>query len=227
MTQEEVEDTLKERARVIDHVKRLFAIVCGLAITVASTNAFTCLVIAKDWVGVLQYLATLFTIVPIFHGAERSLDLQYLRRDSGVPTNLRFITDIWILIGMALFFVAIAQTIPNYRPPAPSASEVAATHSHFFLALGLFFLFDVLGLAIGLSRQSRESVAVVYKQAHKRWMGLNFVMAVVCLTAWRYFDAALLCVSLVIAMLAIVRTALDYCVGWKFLYPDKSVEKDG
>jgi hypothetical protein len=79
-------DVNQERARLIDHFKRAYQVIVGVAITVACSKLFP-----GGWQSVditfWTFCTFFITVVPIFHGGDRSLDLKYLgtsSTDSGV-----------------------------------------------------------------------------------------------------------------------------------------------
>jgi hypothetical protein len=212
-----------EWKRVVDHMKRLFAIVCGLALTLGCVNAYTCYNRSDaDTVGILQFVILLVSVVPIFHGAERSLDLKYLRADKPGARPFWIIVDFWLLLVSALFFVVIAQCVPDYRPATPPNVDVL--RDRFLLFLGAFFLYDVVVLMQGALRVQTPGAAApdrIVLLAHGAWMAGNGVMGAIYLISRSYLEpgsepVGLFCVLLA---LALFRTVCDYAFGWRFLFP--------
>jgi hypothetical protein len=225
-----------EWKRVVDHMKRLFAIVCGLALTLGCVNAYTAFnrpMYADqwawpDWVGVLQFVILLVSVVPVFHGAERSLDLKYLRADAPGARPGWIILDFWLLIFSALFFVVIAQCVPDYRPSRQPDVEVL--RDRFLLFLGAFFLYDVVVLLQGALRAQTGPATPdkIVHWAHVAWMAGNGFMGAVCLIArsWLEPGSEPLGLFTILLVLALLRTVCDYAWGWQFLFPPPPVSRE-
>lgn len=216
-----------EWKRVVDHMKRLFAIVCGLALTLSCINAYTCFnQPTADQVGILQFVILLISIVPVFHGAERSLDLKYLRAEAPGGHPGWIILDFWLLLVSALFFILIAQGVPDYRQGTPP--DVDLLRDRFLHILGIFFLFDVAVLLQGALRIHASAAAGdqvtsdgIIRRAHVLWMIGNGAMGAACLISRSYLGPGTDVVGLfwLILALAIARTIWDYGWGWRFLFP--------
>ena len=109
------EDLEKQRSRLIDHFKRAYQIIVGLAITLACTKLFPAgipsFAIFSDtsfWL----FCTFLITVVPIFHGGDRSLDIKYLRESPpGFWGKAAYVWDVYMLLITAILFVKIAQSI--------------------------------------------------------------------------------------------------------------------
>ena len=101
---DEVAPNWRNRSRLIDFFKRLFAIIAGLAITEACkrllpANPTFALPGPSFWMFVTLFV----TIVPIFHGGDRSLDVRHLdQRVENTRQRLKFVWDVYALLITAL-----------------------------------------------------------------------------------------------------------------------------
>jgi hypothetical protein len=223
------EDVLRSRNRVVDHWKWLFAIICGFAITVACLRAYTCFLV-PDLPGILQFMALIVTIPPIFHGMERSLDLRYLQPTSAIPGAVRMIVDTSILTITALLFLGLALSIPDFSQRFLVERQDTLRHWYLWLFVS-FFWFDVLVLWGTSYRFDLPGV----KKSHYALAVLNLVTGV-AIALVMLFDPFAAWIStgfepgqptdstvlLPVAIIAGLRSVLDYWIGRKFLYPQES-----
>jgi hypothetical protein len=109
-----VPDANQERSRLIDHFKRAYQIIVGLAVTLACTKIFPRGIATFPDVTLWLFCIFFITVVPLFHGGDRSLDLKYLgSRPHGFWARAAYIWDVYMLLITAIFFVKIAQAIPG------------------------------------------------------------------------------------------------------------------
>ena len=130
--QQQTVDAAQERSRLIDHFKRAYQIIVGLAITLACTKLFPNDDPSIPWDTSFWLFCIFFiTVVPIFHGGDRSLDVKYLRAPAvGFWGRAAYIWDVYMLLITAILFVKIAQAIPGPRCWAErraAAGEVCET----------------------------------------------------------------------------------------------------
>ncbi|MEA2861896.1 MAG: hypothetical protein QOC72_3935 [Methylobacteriaceae bacterium] len=212
------------RARLIDHFKRVFAIIAGLALTEACRRLLPAQP-ALVWPGPnLWMFITLFvTIIPIFHGGDRSLDFRHLERGTKSLNRVYFLWDVYALLITALLFVCAAAAIPNVetlRNP-PKDWTYAGSAAVFYAWLFVLFSFNVIVLVVDLWKSpDRDSLMPSYV----KWIAINSVMivcsvvALICLN--KYGDTSVECVSPIFCFCAIGRTLFDY---WKsdevFMFP--------
>ena len=232
------------RKRLIDHFKRVYNIVAGLAITEAVRHLFP---IYDDFFhGPAPWLFVTFivTIVPIFHGGDRSLDAKYWDRPRTVGLErFWFLVDVWALLITAMAFVAIAEAIP--RPDGCdaagrcSAPLTFSSAKWFTLLLGITVAFDVLVLVAEFARGSRgtpgdtPAAAAARKGflgAYPTWIRINTPFAVACAFAacmtwnqWGIADALPIAVQSwtlpLLTAAALLRTYLDYLWSGDSLFP--------
>jgi hypothetical protein len=235
LTPEKREDVFRARNRVVDHWKRLFAIICGFAITVACLRAYTC-VLEKDWTGLLQFFALMVTIPPVFHGIERSLDVRYLQSTSPIPGAGRLIIDTAILMLTALFFLGLALNIPDLSVQW-WAERAIVLRRRFLLLLVLFFLFDFVVLLVARKLLREGGAGGEHLSTHARLAVINLLAGLAVgvgmfsgaavaryfgVDGWlasRGFEAPVVAAALI----AVGRTILDYPVSRRFLYPQENL----
>lgn len=205
------EQVMTERARVVDHWKRLFSILVGFAITVACQRAYACW-LSGDASGLVQFVILIVTIPPIFHGMERSLDVRYLQGDTGNPSAVRLILDTTTLVVTGLFLLALALSIPTHEQP--DLGHDGRRRDAFFLLLFLFFILD--SALLGLASQRFES-SFGHRRAHRRLASLNIGVAGALGLALVVLCGPVL--AWVSAGIAIARSIADYVISREFLYP--------
>jgi hypothetical protein len=218
----QVVDTTLERSRLIDHFKRAYQIIVGLAITLACTKLFPngAFEIPKDtsfWL----FCAFFITIVPIFHGGDRSLDIKYLHtQPTGFWGRAAFLWDYYILLITAILFVKIAQAIPSQTPTGqvmPGVAQAPPTApDHFYQWMAIMLFFDVVVLLVGCLKGDLWRTYV-------KWIVINLGLALICLSAKSIPEyLPIFSVNTVAALVfatAFLRTVLDYVFGKDFMFP--------
>jgi hypothetical protein len=213
------EEVRQQRSRLIDHFKRAYQIIVGLAITLACGKVFAHGTIELSDPALLLFCTFFITVVPIFHGGDRSLDLKYLgEKPSSGWNQLAYIWDVYMLLITAIFFVKIAQAIPGPGIGFLDNSGTA-TAGHFYDWMAAMLFFDAIVLFIdGVKSALLGSRAWTRLQVYVTWILLNVVLGVVCLvipqTSWSPET-----VGIVVFLAAFVRTVLDYIAGSKFMFP--------
>jgi hypothetical protein len=231
MTPEAVEQQASQaRGRLIDHFKRVYSIIAGLAITEACKRLWPVGAAALSDVRTWMFLTFFITVVPIFHGGDRSLDHKYLASapESG-RQRLYYVYDVYILLITALLFVFVAESVPD----AAAAARPALFHPEefYFWMFGLF-AFDVVVLLVDSWKTNDEAT----RRAYPNWIFMNSVLAFVCFVVATAVQAAsgtgyamvrlppgidltLSQTGFVVFTLAFLRTIFDYRVGGKFMFP--------
>jgi cytochrome bd-type quinol oxidase subunit 2 len=206
----------RDRSRLIDHFKRLYTIIAGLAITEACRKLMPIDPDTFRASSLWMFLAFLVTIVPIFQGGDRSLDLKYLDdRLDGTPHNKwAFVWDVFMLLATALAFVAIAESIPTVHDVQPCARNIM-----FFFAMASLFLLDVVVLVVDYAKTHVAPKLSSYPP----WILLNFLLFAVCLVAGLAYrnepDASLAKFAASIFVCAFGRTFFDYLLSESFMFP--------
>ena len=145
------------------------------------------------------------TIVPIFHGGDRSLDRKYL----GTPTvgwqQVGYIWDVYILLITAILFVKISSAMPGQG----LMGGAGGTREHFYQWMGGMLLFDVAVLVV-------DGLKTGYWKQYLPWLGLNLVLGTSCLLA---ASASAGWVDAAVFVVALLRTVADYIFGKDFMFP--------
>ena len=89
----------------IDHAKRLYSIVVALAVAEACKRLFP----FDSWNSTtfVLFCAFLVTIIPIFQGFDRSLDIKYYEEPLGETPKARimYLWDVMMLLITSIFFL--------------------------------------------------------------------------------------------------------------------------
>ena len=206
------------RSRLIDHFKRAYQIIVGLAIAQACVK-----VLPHGFSGFpdleLWLFATFFvTVVPIFHGGDRSLDIKYLdRQPKRGRQKAAYVWDVYILLITAILFVKVAQAIPG--PGEPQTAQA------FYVWMMVTLFFDAVILVIDdvktsiVNPQAKPALA-----SYLWWIGLNVSLAVICSFAASLPSSSLPSsssgvVAAIVFGCALARTIADYWLGRSFLFP--------
>ena len=220
------------KSRLIDYFKRLFAIVAGLAITEAVKRALTFSPADMPWPTLWMFCGFLITIIPIFHGGDRSLDLKYLAAD-GTPSGGRvgYAWDVYMLVITAILFVCMAETLPRPNGGTFSAPEAG----HFYRLTAITLMFDVAVLVVDIFKTSAEKRARL--GSYLTWIPVNTLLAAICYVLASSFDGldsitastelpipligmvSFGTIAFVIFVLSLLRTIADYWAGRDFLFP--------
>jgi hypothetical protein len=216
------------RLRLIDHFKRAYQIIVGLAITNASTNLLFGGSAEFSGTAVWMFCTLFITVVPIFHGGDRSLDLKYLgAQPVGFWGRVAYVWDVYMLLITAIFFVKIAQHIAP--PDAKNGQTDIGQIRDFYWWMMAMLLFDVAVLIIDriksslLGTQGQDELSAYWK-----WIVLNLLLGLVCLWLWHDIPrgsffcgtaTSLYIASIIVFVLAFFRTILDYAFGKEFMFP--------
>jgi hypothetical protein len=210
--------------RTIDHFKQVYAIIAGLALTEACLRVMP-LVSAWDF-RIPMFFTLLITVVPIFHGGDRSLDLKYRNH---IPKRARdraaLLWDDYMLLLTAILFVCIAEAIPKQPEAGHALTEMHAQWFYHWMAVMLGF--DVLILIVDFLKSPVKERGQL--KAYIAWVIVNAVLAWICrnvsfmsepagaglavtvpLPGGWSVDATLWHVSLVVFAAALMRTVADY-----------------
>jgi hypothetical protein len=223
----------QQRSRLVDHFKRAYQIIAGLAITLACTRlvpdgvpSFGIFSDTSFWLFCIFFI----TVVPIFHGGDRSLDIKYLpAKPVGFWGHAAYVWDVYMLLITAILFVKIAQSIPV--PQTTSGGTILgqgfaapSTPTNFYLWMAIMLFIDVIILlADGLKSWALGTESVTKLRPYIKWLVLNLALAFICWYAASppAFLSSLseLCISFIVIVLAFSRTLLDYIFGEDFMFP--------
>lgn len=218
-------DANQERSRLIDHFKRAYQIIVGLAITLACTKLFPSGIATVPDITLWLFGIFFITVVPIFHGGDRSLDVKYLgSRPYGFWGRAAYVWDVYMLLITAIFFVKIAQAIPGVGLGFGGGTP-PQTPQLFYEWMAGMLAFDVGVLVIdwiksGLLNNQRWNELRVYA----KWIILNIVLALVCYLAASpaklfSFQISVETIAIGVFAIAFIRSILDYSFGKNFMFP--------
>jgi len=212
-----VPDRKVQRERLLDHFKTAYQIVIGVAISIACTNLFADGVVKfPPDISFWTFCIFFITVMPIFHGGDRSLDLKYLQAETKSLSRLSYLWDFYALVITAILFIKIAQAIPNPAPATGLAGPTPNTPEHFYGWMAAMFAFDVIVLII-------DGIKSWLFKIYGKWIVLNLALATVCLlAAWQASIWPSLSVNWTGAIVfgfAFLRTILDYVFGHEFMFP--------
>ncbi|MGJ5177429.1 hypothetical protein ACQR16_05945 [Bradyrhizobium oligotrophicum] len=218
-----------ERSRLVDHFKRAYQIVVGLSITIACTKLFPDQFITFPLDASFWLFCTFFvTVVPIFHGGDRSLDIKYLHdRPAGFGGHAGYVWDVYMLLITAIFFVKIAQSVPG---PQDTRSTILCSHRqtsprNFYLWMGSMLIFDAIVLVIDGIRRLIVGGNENRFAAYIPWVLMNATLGAVCILAahlpstWSASTWPSATIAFLVFVVALLRTILDYVLGHEFLFP--------
>lgn len=224
-------DVLPENTRLIDHFKRVYTIIVGLAITEGCKHLWPLDALSIFEPNVWMFLAFFITVIPIFHGGDRGLDHKYSEIDSNHYPVRAYLWDIYMLLFMSLGFVLVAEAIPQSTPAAPGLAAGEKSYAPFYFIFGATLIFDVLVLGFGMRFGSRPGVGRASLEPYPKWIRANGLLALfaflvgVFLTLTptmllydRFAPLPLLAAILIFAA-AIVRTYYDYKNADAFMFP--------
>jgi hypothetical protein len=223
----------QQRSRLIDHFKRAYQIIVGLAITLACTklvpDGFPSVGIFSDtsfWL----FCTFFITVVPIFHGGDRSLDIKYLpAKPKGIGGRVAYVWDVYMLLITAILFVKIAQSIPV--PQTASGGTFLgqslappSTPNNFYHWMAIMLFIDVGILFVDLVKSwVLRTEGATELRAYFIWIGLNLILGVICLFAYSppgfLPSIAERITSIIVFACALLRTVLDYSFGRRFMFP--------
>lgn len=206
-----------ERSRLIDHFKRAYQIIVGLAITLACGKVFARGTVELSDPALYLFGTFFITVVPIFHGGDRSLDIKYLRaRPTKFWDRFAYIWDVYMLLLTAILFVKVAQAIPG---PGLSFVEATGSSDHFYEWMAGLLFFDSAVLVIDSLKSSfLNNRGWAHWRAYSIWIGSNIALGIVCLgvplMGWSSEF-----VGILVFGGAIIRTLVDYISSSKFMFP--------
>lgn len=140
---------IEERKRLVDHFKRVYSIIAGLAITEACKKLFPFSLASLGDYRLWMFAALFISIVPIFHGGDRSLDRKYMAHQAlTLRERASYIWDVYVLLITAILFVGIAEAIPDSKAPSSDPA-------YFYYFMWVFW-FDAAVLFIDYLKSDKD-----------------------------------------------------------------------
>lgn len=224
MTSEaEEKERATARLRLIDHFKRVYTIVVGLAITEGVKNLFPLSPRDLPMPAIWMFGTFFLTIVPIFHGGDRSLDFKYMSTvQTKFAAKIGYIWDVYMLLITAILFVCIAKSVPQ-RSVEPSDAGAYLNAGLFYFFMTAMLVADVFILLVDRVKSKQKLKSPLYLF----WMTANCFLALACGYATHvigmfsapHADTPFLflgtefdlnAISVMIFILAFARTVVDY-----------------
>lgn len=206
------DDIWHERARVIDHLDRLIAVVVGLAMFEAMRRGYRCFQYGNA-AGVVQFWALLATVPPAYMALERSLGLQFRRSGGRQPRADEMLWALAAVLLTLVFVVGLALSLPDPQDEelrellarlgqgiGPTPEDGTAQRLWFLALMGLFFAYEAVVMLValdGLRARLAEALAGwgddqaaaairALRRIHLRWAGIDALAASLCALAWLY-----------------------------------------
>lgn len=201
----------KSRKNSVRSLASLYTVIIGVALTFAVSGLIDP---AKGLEGLtltscLLFVAFSATLVPFYHGALRHLDDAFIEGSSKHIKDGALIVDIGLLFLHALVFVVLALLL---KKPGHFAWTLSAL-------LGVDVVWGVFAY-FGSSSKSEDA-------AEWKWMIINLVFVSGVATYLVLNDiylnepSAPLKLSLLLMVLCLLRTVVDYCWCRRFYFPVK------
>lgn len=207
-----------QRSRLIDHFKRAYQIIVGLAITLACGKLFASGTLNPSDPTIWLFGTFFITVVPIFHGGDRSLDIKYLaEKPKGFWKQFCYVWDVYMLLITAILFVKVAQAIPGPGIGFIDNSGVTKP-SHFYEWMAGLLIFDAFVLLIDGIKSYALSNSWAHSLTYGVWIISNAILAVICLCISQS-DWAPNTVGILVFACAFVRTVIDYVSSREFMFP--------
>lgn len=191
--------------RSVDSLEQIYAVVIALAIAQAIQSLLkdpaTDRILGREQIqlGLPAFIALLVTVVPFWHGMNRHLDRCYVEK-KGAVAHGAILLDFWtFFVEASLLFVA-------------AWSLRSGIYS--FVALGALLLVDMVWGYIS------HLIHFPHQKSHvRRWSAINFSAIVLAILIVAYsFQYK----PIVLMVVAIVRTIVDYNRCWDFYFPHRS-----
>jgi hypothetical protein len=230
-------DLQPANTRLIDHFKRVYTIIVGLAITEGCKHLWPLDPASIFEPNVWMFLAFFITVIPIFHGGDRALDHKYSEIDHTDYFVKDYLWEIYMLLFMSLGFVLVAEAIPLSTPPVALAGHAAGiavaerSYAPFFFLFGATLAFDVLVLGYGLRFGSRRSANRASLEPYPRWIKANALLSSSAFALGAFltfmpsrllydrFDPVALLAAVLLFVAAVWRTHFDYQNAEAFMFP--------
>jgi hypothetical protein len=177
--------TLADRTRTIDQLKRLYAVVMGFAVTQCFSHIYQCaqsitIFSVSGLILIAQGIAFITLIVLFYLGAERLFDTRYLRTESRVPHPFGLLLDIFTSGVTAIWFVILADTFADPSSitlPHTIYSEISVNLHYFTANLLLLYAVDVLFLLVQIFRTYRHRTSNYQNSIKHHWFWLSLNLA--------------------------------------------------
>ncbi len=188
--------------RAVDSLQKIYAVVIALAIAQSIQSLLkdpvrgTLLGYSDVIDGLPGFIALLVTLIPFWHGMNRHLDRCYLEKKGVVLRGA-------ILLDFVAFFLEASVLF--------AVAWCLRSGIYSFIALGMLLGIDMLWALIS------HQIHFPGKKSHAvRWSAINLAAIVIAiLVATCPFQQK----PILLMVVAIVRSIVDYGLGWDFYFP--------
>ncbi|MCW8876122.1 MAG: hypothetical protein OQK04_05285 [Kangiellaceae bacterium] len=201
----------KKKENSLRSLSGLYTVVIGVALSssivmLINPNQGLSGVETHSW---MLFISFVLTLLPFYHGALRHLDDAYLENNSASIKNGALIIDFFLLFLHGMAFVVLSLLIKK-------------PEDFFYILCILFFVDVVWGVFVHFGASSDNS-----SNAEWKWVIINSGFLALALVGYFFFDISSLAtnspekVAVVLMVLCVLRSFVDYLVGWSFYFPDE------
>lgn len=232
-----------DRIRFIDQIKRLYAVVMGFAVISCFSNVYLVMRSMENnryeafWVLFAEVSSLLSLIALLYLGAERLLDTRYLHYQNQAPSRLSLAIDLLSLATTAIWFVILANTFPDSRKAPITIDDVWHYQEIFIEFLCILYMIDIIFLIIQwvrlkVSKKDGVPTSKNASYAHGVWIILNSIALFFLVMIWYFLYPKSFCenihsvwsvdiywVPLVLLVINVGRSTIDYIATFEFYYP--------
>ena len=201
----------KPRENSVKELANLYNVVIGIALSVAIYQSFSdgtqkLTLSFSDLPNLVIFLAL---VIPFYHGAVRHLFATYV--EGGGSTNIKsgaLLADFVLLFVEGCLFVMMAMTIDQIVPL-------------IWVVVSLLILDSIWGFLAWLAFTGAKS-----QYAEKRWAFINMItsglIVILMMMFSEFFENSenATKAAIVMAIIISIRTVVDYCLTWKFYFPE-------
>jgi hypothetical protein len=197
---DEAEHHLKERS--VDSLEQIYSVVIALAIAQAIESLLkdpargALLEPSQVRDGLPAFVAILVTLVPFWHGMNRHLDRCYVEKKTAVVRGA-VLFDFWAFCVEASLLFAAGWSLRS--------------GIHSFIALGLLLSVDMFWSYVShqIHFRKQKSHALVWSQ-----INMAAIVIAILIVAFACQHKTIL-----LMVVAVLRTIVDYWKGWDFYFP--------
>ena len=190
--------------RTVDSLQRVYAIVIALALTIAVKLLIESVgIIPHEGVSkpnsnslptILLFVAFLSTLIVFYHGMNRHLDDTFVIGTKVDPRRLPLLVDIVVFLLEGGLLVVMASTINNPKV--------------FLVAWSILLCVDIVwGLFVYFSLKRKAPI---------KWVFNNLLFLIF---AWFFWRVVFPQNAILIAVIEILRSGIDYKLNWNFYFP--------
>lgn len=224
----------RQRESTVRYLQELYAIVVALALQVAITRMFDERQESAPFRPEVLPLLVAFvaTLIPFFHGTLRHLDSAYIEQNVR-PVRygaLALLADFILLFLQSCFFFALAVHVAHPVIFGWILMFLLLLDAGWAIVTHLFFFRDADSVmdelrVIFVPNATAKQPELAWARNNLIFVGYFFVfLTAIVIAEWVPGNVA---ISLVVLVLALVRTFADYLSPWEFYFPEHAAEDAG